>query len=154
LKDVEYQVTAHFEWNEFRPDLSKDRNENKHHNIAKRCIEQGGRRDVFLGTRECQAYVEPCVFGEGSGFYDNYGTLDFGNMFHGFDYPDETGKNELGVRLWKQTMKNGIIEFPDPRSVDLRRTVLEYCEKYTFKRFVEGVNFRVEEEGDYIELVQ
>ena len=29
--------------------------------IAKRMIEYGGRRDIFLGTRECQAYVVPCV---------------------------------------------------------------------------------------------
>ncbi|MCL2593734.1 MAG: type I-C CRISPR-associated protein Cas5c, partial [Defluviitaleaceae bacterium] len=64
LREVEYQVLAHFEWNEHRPELAHDRNENKHHNMAKRSIIQGGRRDVFLGTRECQAYVEPCVFGE------------------------------------------------------------------------------------------
>ena len=99
LKDVEYQVLAHFEWNEQRTDLAKDRNEHKHHNMARRSIEQGGRRDVFLGTSECYAYVEPCKFGKSEGFYDNYGSLDFGMMFHGFDYPDETGINELSVRL-------------------------------------------------------
>ena len=63
LKNCEYQVQAHFEWNYNRPELEKDRNENKHHEIAKRMILKGGRRDVFLGTRECQAYVEPCVYG-------------------------------------------------------------------------------------------
>lgn len=99
---MEYQVSAHFEWNKQRPELESDRDENKHHNIAKRCIRQGGRRDVFLGTRECQAYVEPCTFGEGKSAYDNYGEIDFGIMFHGFDYPDETGNQELGVRLWQQ----------------------------------------------------
>lgn len=67
LKKCCYQVRAHFEWNENRPELERDRNENKHHNIAKRMIEKGGRRDIFLGTRECQGYVEPCVFGEGTG---------------------------------------------------------------------------------------
>ena len=70
LKDCRYQVQAHFEWNENRPELKGDRNENKHHEIAKRMIRKGGRRDIFLGTRECQGYVEPCVFGEGEGFYD------------------------------------------------------------------------------------
>ena len=50
LKDVEYHVQAHFEWNRCRPELTVDRNENKHHNIAKRCILKGGRRDIFLGT--------------------------------------------------------------------------------------------------------
>jgi CRISPR-associated protein Cas5d len=151
LKDVEYQVSAHFEWNELRPDLSIDRNENKHHNIAKRCIEQGGRRDVFLGTRECQAYVEPCVFGkEGECCYEklpdgkDYGTVDFGIMFHGFDYPDETGKNELGIRLCRQVMNNGVIEFEAPQNIEKRRIVREYGDKYQFKNFEEGVNFNIE----------
>ena len=49
LKDVEYQVRAHFEWNENRPELVQDRNEHKHHNIARRMIDRGGRRDVYLG---------------------------------------------------------------------------------------------------------
>ena len=33
LKDVRYQVRAHFEFNENHPELLKDRNENKHHNV-------------------------------------------------------------------------------------------------------------------------
>ena len=53
LCDVRYQVRAHFEWNMNRPELACDRNENKHHNIAKRMIARGGRRDTFAGTREC-----------------------------------------------------------------------------------------------------
>jgi len=142
LRDVEYQVSAHFEWNEHRPDLSQDRNENKHHNIARRCIDQGGRRDVFLGTRECQAYVEPCVFGEGTGFYDNYGMIDFGLMFHGFDYPDESGINELNVRFWRQCMTDGVIEFCEPYKAELRRSVREHGEKYSFKHFKIGENQR------------
>lgn len=71
LKDVCYQVRAHFEFNPNHPELKQDWNENKHHNIAKRMVKRGGRRDVFLGTRECQAFVEPCEFGEGIGYYDN-----------------------------------------------------------------------------------
>ena len=82
LKDCRYQVKAHFIWNENRPELEADRNENKHHNIAKRMIIKGGRRDIFLGCRECQAYVEPCNFGEGEGFYDNIDELSFGLMYH------------------------------------------------------------------------
>ena len=144
LKDVEYQVSAHFEWNEQRPELESDRDENKHHNIAKRCIRQGGRRDVFLGTRECQAYVEPCVFGEGEGAYDNYGEIDFGIMFHGFDYPDETGNQELGVRLCQQKMKDGVINFCDPREIQSRRVVSAYDSHYSFNHFEEGVNFKIE----------
>lgn len=114
LVDVEYQVRAHFEWNYNRHNLAKDRNENKHYLIAKRMIDCGGRRDVFLGTRECQGYVEPCNFGEGEGAYDRYGELALGVMFHGFDYPDETGKDKLVSRLWRPVMNNGYIKFPRP----------------------------------------
>lgn len=137
LRKVEYQVIAHFEWNEQRKDLADDRNENKHHNIAKRCIEKGGRRDVFLGTRECQGYVEPCVFGEGGSDYDRYGELDFGMQFHGYDYPDETGDNELTVRLWRARMKDGLIEFPMPKDCSLRRVV----RKMSSKKFEKNRNF-------------
>lgn len=35
-----------------------------------------GRRDVFLGTRECQAFVEPCEFGKGDGAYDTIPKFD------------------------------------------------------------------------------
>lgn len=139
LRDVEYQVLAHFEWNEHRKDLEPDQNENKHHNIAKRCVIKGGRRDIFLGTRECQGYVEPCIFGEGKSDYDQYGELDFGVQFHGYDYPDETGKEELAVRLWRAKMKDGLIEFPTPKECDpsLRR----FIRKMTAKEFESNRNF-------------
>lgn len=120
LSDVEYQVQAHFEWNKHREDMSADRNDNKHYAIAKRMIERGGRRDIFLGTRECQGYVEPCEFGGGGGFYDNYGQLSFDLMFHGFDYPDETGTEELVARFWRPTLANGVLEFIPPEKCDPR----------------------------------
>ncbi|BBB49042.1 type I-C CRISPR-associated protein Cas5c [Pelolinea submarina] len=123
LSDVEYQVLAHFEWNPYREDMAKDRNENKHYFIAKRMIERGGRRDIFLGTRECQGYVEPCRFGEGTGFYDNYGELTFDLMFHGFDYPDEIGKNEFYSRFWRPKMENGLIEFIRPEECSIRKFI-------------------------------
>ena len=123
LVDVEYQIQAHFEWNLNREDLAKDRNENKHYFVAKRMIDRGGRRDIFLGARECQGYVEPCRFGEGEGFYDNYGELAFDLMFHGFDYPDESGKSELYARFWRPKMINGVIEFPRPEDCQLRKFV-------------------------------
>jgi CRISPR-associated protein Cas5d len=74
----------------------------------------------------------------------NYGELDFGIMFHGFDYPDETGQKELSVRLWRQTMCDGVIKFDPPPAVEMRRTVREYGDKYKFKHFKEGVNFTSE----------
>jgi len=123
LSEVEYQVQAHFEWNLHRQDLTDDRNENKHYFIAKRMIERGGRRDVFLGTRECQGYVEPCKFGESVGFYDAYGELSFDLMFHGFDYPDEIGKSEFHARFWRPKMVNGVIEFVRPEECAIRKFV-------------------------------
>ncbi|MCB8979868.1 MAG: type I-C CRISPR-associated protein Cas5 [Ardenticatenaceae bacterium] len=118
LTDVEYQVQARFDWNYHREDLAHDRNENKHYFVAKRMIERGGRRDVFLGARECQAYVEPCEFDEGDSFYDHYGELSFGMMFHGFNYPDELGKDELHARFWHPKMVNGEVEFIRPDECD------------------------------------
>ncbi len=123
LSDVEYQVQAHFEWNPHRKDLEKDRNENKHYFVAKRMIERGGRRDVFLGTRECQGYVEPCKFNSGEGFYDKHEEIPFGLMFHGFDYPDEFGKNEFHARFWQPKMVKGVIEFTRPEECSKRKLV-------------------------------
>lgn len=124
LADVEYQVQAHFEWNEKRPDLAHDRNDHKHYWVARRMIERGGRRDVFLGTRECQAYVEPCEFGEGEGFYDNYpGEMSFGLMFHGFDYPDEGKPDEFWARFWEPKMDKGVIQFVPPEECTVRKFV-------------------------------
>lgn len=129
LHEVEYQVQAHFEWNEFRPELARDRIEGKHFNIARRMLERGGRQDIFLGTRDCQGYVEPCRFGEGKGFYDEIDELDFGLMFHSFDYPDETGENELAARFWKAVMKKGVLCFPRTDECDRRRFVRKMMPK-------------------------
>lgn len=125
LRNVSYQVRARFVWNENRPDLAQDRNENKHFFTARRMIERGGRRDIFLGTRECQGYVEPCQFGEGNGFYDGGGELSFGLMFHGFDYPSETGRNELRARFWIPRMQDGVISFIRPEECTVNRFVRE-----------------------------
>lgn len=121
LYDVEYKVEAHFEWNEQRPELAEDHNENKHWIIAKRMIERGGRRDIYLGTRECQGYIEPCVFEEGESIYDHSGDLSFGLMFHGFDYPDECGGTDLIARFDNITMHDGVIEFHRPEECHLRK---------------------------------
>ena len=139
LKDVEYQVLAHFEFNRHYPELKADWNENKHHNIAKRAVEKGGRRDIFLGTRECQGYVEPCTFGEGAGFYDNYGELDFGPMFHGYDYPNESGKAELWKRLWCAKMNDGIIVFPAP--FECQDAMRQFVRKMNPTPFADKRNF-------------
>jgi len=123
LADVEYQVKAHFEWNQYRPELADDRCEPKHHLIAKRMLERGGRQDIFLGTRDCQGYVEPCEFGSGPGHYDGAGELGFSLTFHGFDYPDETGENKLQARFWRPTMVDGVIRFDPPEQCTTRKFI-------------------------------
>ena len=122
LADVCYQVIAHFEWNSYREDLKSDRIDGKHWDIAKRMLEKGGRRDIFLGTRECQGYVQPCEFGSGEGEHQQSGELRYGLMFHGFDYPDATGKDELRARFWNAKVNgNSTIEFPRPDDPTLIR---------------------------------
>lgn len=127
LKKCRYQVRAHFEWNDNRPELAGDRNENKHHNIAKRSIVKGGRRDVFLGARECQAYVEPCAFGEGKGFYDTVEELAFGLMYHGITYADEAyseeTKGKMTANFWYPVMRKGVIEFLRPEDCPLHKAI-------------------------------
>lgn len=123
LADVEYQVRAHFEWNEHRPALQADRIDGKHYAIAQRMLERGGRQDIFLGTRDCQGYVEPYDFGSGSGELDGAGELSFGLMFHGFDYPDEAGGDKLYARFWKPTLHDGVIRFDRPEVCTIRRFV-------------------------------
>lgn len=125
LKDVEYRVKCHFEFNLYRPDLTFDRNEHKHFNIMKRSLKAGGRRDIFLGTRECQGYVEPCDFESGEGFYDNVKEIHLGTMLHGLNYPDETGRNQLEVRLWNPIMRNGVIKFIRPEECINTRPIRE-----------------------------
>jgi CRISPR-associated protein Cas5d len=134
LADVEYQVRAHFEWNDYRPELASDRNPAKHLAILERMLERGGRQDIFLGTRDCQGYVEPCAFGVGRGDYDNSGEIEFGLMFHGFDYPDETRGDALEARFWHTVMSDGVIRFPPPKACTLRK----FIRRMEPKRFVFG----------------
>lgn len=145
LKNVRYQVRAHFEFNLNHPELEQDRNENKHHNIAKRMVERGGRRDIFLGTRECQGFVEPCVFGEGESYYDNITEdMECGFMYHGITYADEAvlpeDKNKMSVRFWRPVLKKGgIIEFLSP-------------EECTMKRHIKDMERKIFGEGNFIGL--
>ncbi len=148
LKKPCYEVKVHFEFNQHRLDLKKDWNEDKHYQILKRSIKVGGRRDIFLGTRECQGYVEPAVFGEAKGYYDEYeGEIHFGTMVHGLSYPDETGKEELAVRLWQPIMEKGIIKFPRPEACTLVRSLRPMTAKSFNLAGIESVDdlFEIEE---------
>ncbi|MNW41044.1 CRISPR-associated protein Cas5 [compost metagenome] len=140
LKDVHYQVKCHFIFNMNRPDMEYDRNENKHHNILKRSVQAGGRRDIFLGTRECQGYVEPCVFGEGESFYKDYGEIYLGTMVHGINYPDETGRDQLEVRLWQPVMKDGVIKFRKPEECTQVRVISDMKPKHFDAQNVESAD--------------
>ena len=131
-------MRAHFEWNEHRPELANDRIEGKHYEIARRMLERGGRQDVFLGTRDCQGYVKPCEFGSGPGHYDNSGDLAFGLVFHGFDYPDETGEDKLCTRFWMPKMIDGVIHFVRPEECLVRKFVHEMKPK----QFESGQNLK------------
>ena len=151
LADVEYQVKARMVWNEHRPELAHDRIDGKHYEIAKRMLARGGRQDIFLGTRECQGYVEPCAFGEGAGAYDDLSEVSFSLMFHGFDYPDETGKNLFQARFWKPVMKKGVIEFPAPDDPSLIRKPVRAM---TSKMFTPGEEYAGSNEAELVRLME
>jgi CRISPR-associated protein Cas5d len=66
-------------------------------------------------------------------------------MFHSFDYPDETGRDELTGNFWRATMRKGILEFPKPQQCDIKR----FVRKMTAKEFGLGENILpVEQEGE------
>jgi CRISPR-associated protein Cas5d len=92
-------------------------------------LERGGRRDIFLGTRECQGYIAPCEFGSGEGAYDDIPELSFGMMYHGMTYADEAWSEEtkghMTANFWFPTMKRGVIEFPRPEECPLHKTLRE-----------------------------
>lgn len=120
LSDVEYHVLAHFEWNEHASQLECDRNENKHMSMLKRYLERGGTRDISLGTRECQGYVEPIEWTDSpQGFYKDVDEVSFGVMFHSFLYPEESQNAELLSRLWYPKMKYGVIDFASVKPEEL-----------------------------------
>lgn len=127
LRDCCYQVRAHFEWNENRPEFADDRDEKKHRAIAKRHLRKGGNINPYFGVSNCPAYVEPCRYGEGKSFYEDVPSLSFGLMYHGFTYPDEAyseeTKDKLTINFWRPVMKNGEIVFLTPKDCPLHRTV-------------------------------
>lgn len=152
LKGVEYQVLARFEFVEERTDLAGDFNEHKHYSILKRSLNAGGRRDIYLGTRECQAYVEPCVFGDGEGNYDNTSLINFGMMLHGLNYPTGADQTMLEARLWNAKMEYGVIEFCKPEECPIIRPLREMTAKsFKLTENVQTVDTLYEEMGGAVE---
>lgn len=148
LSDVRYQVKAHFEWNMKREDLAGDRDEHKHYWIAKRMLARGGRRDIFLGVRECQGYVLPCVFGEGEGAYDSVEEITFALMVHGLSYADEQEKSQMSVRLWQPVMRRGVVEFPRPEDCPVVQPLREQQQElFSLNKTIEPVDALFDREG-------
>lgn len=127
LENVCYQVRAHFEWNENRPEYACDRDPGKHQHIASDSILSGGRRPLFLGTSDCPCVAEPCVFGSGEGFYDSKGDMPLGAMLHGITYPDEAysydTQGQMTVGFWHPVMRSGIIRFIRPEDCRIKKAV-------------------------------
>lgn len=147
LRDVEYLVQFHFEWNENRPELREDWNEIKHEQILLRSIAKGGRRDLFLGTRECVGYVERIreeQFRAASTDYDGK-KISFGIMFHSFSYPDEVVHNNESKLISNFTdikMDHGKVDFVRPEECQIHHTLRDY----SFKPFTRGNMTFAEEE--------
>lgn len=153
LKDVEYHVSAHYEWNMHNEAMAQDRKDWKHNQCAYNFLKKGGKNSIFLGVRECAAYVEACDFEDGEGYYDNSKEIGYGLMFHGFDYPTETGKEEFGKRFWNCTMKNGVVEFIRPEECKIRYGVRPMPMKFTNSNTVDYELDMITKEGNN-ELVE
>jgi CRISPR-associated protein Cas5d len=107
LKDVRYQLRAHFVWNEQRPGSVKltERDEIRHFRIALRSLARGGRRWVCLGRADCPAAVRSVHFGEDAGAYDSGKAVSLGILYHSFDYT--AGE----PRYFNCIMESGVIRY-------------------------------------------
>jgi len=141
LSNVKYLIRAHFEFNKNRMDLEHDFCENKHYFIAKRSLEKGGRRDIFLGVRECQAYVEPTAFDLSLSYYKDKGDMDYGLQYHSLSYPDENDKEMLIAKFWYPKLHNGVIKFcrPEncPKEVPIRKMSSKIFDSNNFSGLLE-----------------
>ena len=113
LKDVRYQVQAHFEP---ATDCFTEDDEHKHYRMALRMLERGGRRNIFLGTADCPCDISACNTSDKTGFYDNISN-DMGIMFHSFTYSED--EYPKYASYFRCHMNNGIIHFPQPHELEL-----------------------------------
>lgn len=140
LSNVEYYVKFHFEWNLNYTDLAADRNEIKHQQILLRSLERGGRRDIFLGRRECVGFVDRLTKSEykaKSTAYENVAVMNMGIMFHSFTYPNETNdesvSDKLVANLTPILMEEGKISYVRPEDTTIHHIVNDY----EFKKFTQ-----------------
>ncbi|MCC9984860.1 type I-C CRISPR-associated protein Cas5, partial [Streptococcus agalactiae] len=123
-------IKFHFIWNEDRKDLNSDRLPAKHEAIMERSIRKGGRRDVFLGTRESVGLVDDISQEEyeAAVSYYNGVNIDLGIMFHSFAYPKDK-KTPLKSYFTKTVMENGVITFKTQSDCDIVNTLSSYVFK-------------------------
>ena len=145
LSQVEYLVKFHFVWNENRPDLMQDRVPNKHEAIMERSLKKGGRRDIFIGVKECLGLAEAISQEdyETTPSYYQGETIDFGLMFHSFSYPTEAGQS-LKSYFSQTTMIDGKITFKEQSECE----VVNQLSSYSFKPSGE-IKFVHQEYEDY-----
>lgn len=129
LYDVHYVVEAHFEWSGKQSD---DENLGKHLDIFRRSLEAGGRRDVFLGLRECAAIVEPvdskfdafkphdrfnAVVSEQRETWKRMGqtglTMDVGLIFHSWEWGAAKDGTDIPTFFYAM-VQDGVLEYPHP----------------------------------------
>lgn len=130
LENLVYLVKFRFSWNLSRPDLAKDRIMKKHEAIMERSLKKGGRRDVFLGSREFLGYVEYITeeeyLSEKTAYFGS--TLDFGNMFHSFRYP-KFKEDKFESLFTHIIMQDGIIKFKKQEECEIRNELSTYTYK-------------------------
>lgn len=132
LTMVRYKVRAYCVPNPNQINLLEDgKNIAKHMAIAKRYLERGGRRRIFLGKSDYVGFVLPTNFEEGEGFYDNIDVFPIGTMFHSYMHADEVFNSadseyagylttcfQTGVK-----MENGVIHFVLPHECKYKTKV-------------------------------
>ncbi len=146
LKDVQYLVKYHFRWNDNRPDLFYDRNEKKHEQILLRSMQRGGRRDIFLGTRECIGYIERIRRRDFINAISHYEgeSVSLGIMFHSFTYPDEAydehTEGALTSNFCPMIMTDGRIDFVEPEECTIKHNLGNYSIKKFNSSHITGVD--------------
>lgn len=127
LIDVEYLMKFHFLWDETRVDLTYDRISKKHEAIMERSIIRGGRRDIFLGTRECVAtaeYLTEREYVEAESYYNNQ-ILNMGIMFQEFEYPTVTGE-KLKSYFTNTILDKGVIRYLPKETCNIINELSDY----------------------------
>ncbi|MNP85567.1 hypothetical protein D3C76_1853640 [compost metagenome] len=66
-------------------------------------------------------------------------------MVHGINYPDETGRAHMEVRLWNPVMRDGVIRFTRPEECTQVRTISDMQPKLFNETNVQSADELLEE---------